>query len=110
MTLATVAFFVRERRAPFPLYDLRIAARPTFWVAGGAGFIVFGSLMGAAFISQQYVQNVLGYSTLEAGAAIVPAGIFMVPGRAPLGEARAGARLAPGRSSPVRRSCSSPSS
>ncbi len=76
--VAAVAFFVRERRAPFPLYDLRIAARPTFWVAGGAGIIVFGSLMGAAFISQQYVQNVLGYSTLEAGAAIVPAGIFMV--------------------------------
>jgi MFS family permease len=76
--VATVAFFFRERRARFPLYDLRVAARRTFWVAGGAGIIVFGSLMGAAFISQQYVQNVLGYSTIEAGAAILPAGIFMV--------------------------------
>jgi hypothetical protein len=34
--------------------------------------------MGGAFISQQYLQNVLGYSTIEAGAAIIPAGIFMV--------------------------------
>ena len=34
--------------------------------------------MGAAYISQQFLQNVLGYSTLAAGAAILPAGIFMV--------------------------------
>ena len=34
--------------------------------------------MGAAYISQQYLQNVLHYSTVEAGAAIIPAGIAMV--------------------------------
>jgi EmrB/QacA subfamily drug resistance transporter len=73
-----VAFFLRERRAANPLYDLRVAARPTFWVAACAGIIVFGSLMGAAFINQQYLQNVLGYSTLEAGASILPAVFFMV--------------------------------
>ena len=76
--VAAVLFIVRERRAAVPLYDLKIAARPTFWVAGCAGIIVFGSLMGAAYISQQFLQNVLGYSTLEAGAAIIPAGIAMV--------------------------------
>ena len=32
-----------------------------------AGIIVFGSLMGAMFIGQQFLQNVLGYDTLEAG-------------------------------------------
>jgi MFS transporter, DHA2 family, multidrug resistance protein len=73
-----VVFFLRERRADYPLYDLKVAARPTFWVAACAGIIVFGSLMGAAFISQQYLQNVLSYSTLEAGAAIIPAGVAMV--------------------------------
>ncbi len=76
--LAAVLFYVRQRRARDPLYDLDVAARPTFWVAACAGVIVFGSLMGAAYISQQYLQNVLGYSTLEAGAAILPAGIVMV--------------------------------
>jgi EmrB/QacA subfamily drug resistance transporter len=75
---ALIAFALRQRRAANPLYDLRVAARPTFWVAACAGIIVFGSLMGGAFISQQYLQNVLGYSTIEAGAAIIPAGIFMV--------------------------------
>src|SRR5690349_25135683 len=34
--------------------------------------------MGAAFVSQQFLQNVLGYSTLEAGAAFMPAIVFMV--------------------------------
>jgi MFS transporter, DHA2 family, multidrug resistance protein len=73
-----VGFFVRQRRAPNPLYDLGIAARPTFWVAACAGIIVFGSLMGAMFIGQQFLQNVLGYSTVDAGLAILPAAAFMV--------------------------------
>jgi Na+/melibiose symporter-like transporter len=76
--VAGIVFFLRERRAPNPLYDLKVAARPTFWVAACAGIIVFGSLMGAAFINQQYFQNVLGYSTVEAGAAILPAVLAMV--------------------------------
>jgi MFS transporter, DHA2 family, multidrug resistance protein len=73
-----VAFFIRQRRASNPLYDLNTAARPTFWVAACAGLIVFGSLMGAMFIGQQFLQNVLGYSSVEAGAAILPAALFMV--------------------------------
>ncbi len=75
---AVIAFVFRQRRAQNPLYDLQVAARPTFWVAACAGIIVFGSLMGAAFVSQQFLQNVLGYSTLEAGAAFLPAIVFMV--------------------------------
>src|SRR5882757_5975168 len=75
---AVAAFVVRQRRTATPLYDLRIAARRTFWVAALAGIIVFGSLMGAMFIGQQFVQNVLGFSTLEAGAAILPAAVGMI--------------------------------
>ena len=92
---ATAAFGLRQRRLgrasrrggaeaqgsdarTEPLYDLEVAARPTFWVAALAGIIVFGSLMAAMFIGQQYLQNVLGYSTLGAGAAILPGAFFMV--------------------------------
>ncbi|MEV0459032.1 MFS transporter [Catellatospora methionotrophica] len=79
LALAAVAAFVlRERRAANPLYDLRIASRRVFWVAACAGVIVFGSLMGAMFIGQQFLQNVLGYSTVQAGAAILPAAVLMV--------------------------------
>ena len=77
-SVALVAFVVRQRRAAVPLYDLHVAGAPHFWVAACAGIIVFGSLMGAAFISQQFLQNVLGYSTLDAGAAFLPAIVFMI--------------------------------
>jgi Na+/melibiose symporter-like transporter len=92
---ATAAFVLRQRRAPSPLYDLEVARRRVFWVAACAGIIVFGSLMGAMFIGQQFLQNVLDYSTLDAGLAILPAAALMVvvaPRSAKLVEAR-GARF-----------------
>ncbi|MGZ3587012.1 MAG: MFS transporter [Candidatus Limnocylindrales bacterium] len=92
---AGIAFLIRQRRARNPLYDLHVASRRIFWVAACAGIIVFGSLMGAMFIGQQYLQNVLGYSTLDAGFAIIPAAVLMVmvaPRSAALVEAR-GARF-----------------
>jgi MFS transporter, DHA2 family, multidrug resistance protein len=92
---AGVAFVIRQRRARTPLYDLHVAGRRVFWVAAVAGIIVFGSLMGAMFIGQQFLQNVLGYSTFEAGAAILPAALLMIlvaPRSAKLVDAR-GARF-----------------
>jgi MFS transporter, DHA2 family, multidrug resistance protein len=76
--IGLVLFVIRQRRAANPLYDLAVAARPTFWVAAAAGIIIFGSLMGIVFINQQYLQNVLGYDTLAAGAAVLPAALAMV--------------------------------
>jgi predicted MFS family arabinose efflux permease len=93
--IALILFIIRQRRAENPLYDLKIAARPTFWVAAVGGIIVFGSLMGAMFIGQQFLQDVLGYSTVNAGFAILPAAIFMIlvaPRSAKLVETR-GARF-----------------
>jgi MFS transporter, DHA2 family, multidrug resistance protein len=92
---AAVAFVLRQRRAANPLYDLHVAGRRVFWVAALAGIIVFGALMGAMFVGQQFLQNVLGYSTLGAGAAILPAALLMVliaPRSAKLVNAR-GARV-----------------
>jgi DHA2 family multidrug resistance protein-like MFS transporter len=92
---AGLAFVLRQRNVANPLYDLRVAGRRIFWVAACAGIIVFGTLMGAMFIGQQFLQNVLGYDTLEAGTAILPAAVFMVliaPRSARLVEAR-GARV-----------------
>src|SRR5699024_11511877 len=60
------------------LYDFRIAARPTFWVAAIGGIVIFGTLMGAMYVGQQYLQNVLGYSTLAAGAIALPSAAVMV--------------------------------
>ncbi len=73
-----VGFFLRQRVAPEPLFDLDIAARRIFWVAAVAGLIVFGTLMGAMFVGEQFLQNVLGYSTLRAGASVLPAAVAMI--------------------------------
>jgi hypothetical protein len=92
---AAGAFVIRQRRARSPLYDLEVAGRRIFWVAACAGIIVFGSLMGAMFIGQQFLQNVLDYSTLDSGLAILPAALLMVivaPRSAKLVETR-GARF-----------------
>ena len=92
---ALIAFLLRQRRARNPLYDLDVARRRIFWVAATAGVIVFGTLMGAMFVGQQFLQNVLGYSTFEAGLSILPAAACMVvvaPRSATLVEAR-GARF-----------------
>jgi MFS family permease len=92
---AGIAFIVRQRRARNPLYDLHVAGRRIFWVAACAGIIVFGTLMAAMFVGQQFLQNVLGYDTLDAGMAILPAAFCMVliaPRSAKLVESR-GARF-----------------
>lgn len=79
LTLVTALLFVRrQQRASNPLYDLTIASRRLFWVAAVAGIIVFGTLMGTMYIGQQFLQNVLHYSTLAAGAAVLPSSVAMV--------------------------------
>jgi MFS family permease len=91
----TLGFVLRQRRARFPLFDLKVAARRVFWVAACAGIVVFGTLMAAMFVGQQFLQNVLDYSTLDAGLAILPAALGMIavaPRSAKLVESR-GARF-----------------
>ncbi len=68
----------RQMTARSPLYDLSVARRRMFWAPATGGLIVFGSLIGAMFVGQQFQQNILGYSTLEASLSIVPAGIGLL--------------------------------
>jgi len=76
--LTAILFVLREQRAAHPIFDLTIARRRIFWVAAVAGIIVFGSLMGSFFIGQQFLQNVMGYDTLQAGMAILPSAFMMI--------------------------------
>lgn len=71
-------FVLRQKRAENPLYDLVVARRPTFWVAAVGGIIVFGALMGAMFIGQQFMQDVLGFGTVNAALPALFAGVFMI--------------------------------
>jgi EmrB/QacA subfamily drug resistance transporter len=71
--VAGAGFVLRQRRAKTPLIDLswfgdrRLSVPCT--VAGG----LFFAMTGASFVLMLYLQLVLGYSPLIAGAAILPA-------------------------------------
>lgn len=89
--VVVVLFVIRQRKAKNPLYDLNFAKRRLFWVPAVAGMIVMGSLMGAMYVGQQFLQNVMGYSTFASGVAILPAAVGMIlvaPQSAKLIEAR----------------------
>jgi MFS family permease len=73
-----VLFMWRQRSAKSPLYDLNYAKRRMFWVPAVAGMIVLGSLAGAMFVGQQFLQNVMHYTTFQSGVAILPAAVGMV--------------------------------
>jgi MFS family permease len=76
--LLLAVFLFRQARGRHPLYDLTVARRRMFWVPATGGTIVFGSLMGAMFVGQQYLQNILGYSSLQAGLSVVPAAVGLL--------------------------------
>jgi MFS family permease len=79
-TLVTGVLFVRrERRAENPLFDLKAAAVPTFWVSFVVGLIAFGALVGGMFIGQQYSQNVLGLAPFEAVMLTIGLAVGMMP-------------------------------
>lgn len=71
-------FAWRQTRAKNPLYDLKVAKQRMFWAPAVSGFIVFGALSGAVFISVQFMQNVLHYSALQAGLAVLPAALGLL--------------------------------
>ena len=71
--LAVLAGFVAwERRATSPMLPLRLFRKRTFAAANVTGFMSFGAIMSAAFLTAQYFQLGLGYSPLTAGLRMLP--------------------------------------
>ena len=73
------AFLAWEIRTPHPMLDLHFFENPRFSAASGAITITFFALFGTLFLMTQYLQLVLGYSTVKAGAVLLPqAGTIML--------------------------------
>ena len=66
------AFFVWELRSSHPMLDMKFFKNPRFSAASGAITLVFLSLFGTLFLLTQLLQSVLGYSTVKAGAVLLP--------------------------------------
>jgi EmrB/QacA subfamily drug resistance transporter len=76
-TVAGAAFVLIERRTSDPMVDLSLFRIRVF--SGGTGAMIlwgFG-VMGVYFFTAMYLQNVLGFSPTEAGAAFVPMALMM---------------------------------
>ena len=73
------AFLAWERHTDSPMLDIGFFRRPRFSAASGAITLTFMALMGMIFMLTQYLQSVLGFSPLEAGAILMPmSGVMMV--------------------------------
>jgi Na+/melibiose symporter-like transporter len=66
------AFLAWEVHTPHPMLNLHFFENPRFSAASGAITIAFFALFGTLFIMTQFLQLVLGYSTVEAGAVLLP--------------------------------------
>ena len=72
------AFFVWELHSKHPMLDMHFFENPRFSAASGAITLVFLALFGTLFLLTQYLQSVLGYSTVKAGAVLIPQAVTMM--------------------------------
>jgi EmrB/QacA subfamily drug resistance transporter len=75
-----LAFLWWEHRTPEPMLDLRLFRRARFALGAVAISLACFALLGAMFSLTQFLQSALGYSALEAGAAMTPIALGMVVG------------------------------
>ena len=67
-----VAFLAWERIAPHPMLDLRLFRKPAFDGASITAFALSAAMFSMFLYIVLYIQNVLGYSPLEAGLRFLP--------------------------------------
>ncbi|HEX6021733.1 MAG TPA: MFS transporter [Solirubrobacter sp.] len=78
--LTLVAFVAWERRAPSPMLDIGLFRNPRFSASSAAISLAFFALFGTIFFLTQYLQEVRGYSALEAGVRTMPVALGLVVG------------------------------
>jgi EmrB/QacA subfamily drug resistance transporter len=76
--IGLVGFVLLELRQRLPMLDLSLFRNPTFAGANVVMFLVALAMFGIFFFVSLYMQNVLGYSPTEAGAAFLPMTILIV--------------------------------
>jgi EmrB/QacA subfamily drug resistance transporter len=73
-----VTFVFWELTYSSPMLDMRFFKDPRFSAASGAISLTFLALFGILFLLTQYFQIVLGYSTVKAGAVLLPQAAIML--------------------------------
>jgi EmrB/QacA subfamily drug resistance transporter len=76
--VSLAAFLQIERRRRAPMLDLTLFRSGTYAGANVAMLLVALSMFGVFFFVSLYMQNVLGYSAVEAGAAFLPMTLVVI--------------------------------
>ncbi|MGZ8782535.1 MAG: MFS transporter [Gaiellaceae bacterium] len=76
--LSLAAFVTIERRRRSPMLDLSLFRSGTYAGANIAMLLVALAMFGVFFFVSLYMQNVLGYSAVQAGAAFLPMTIVII--------------------------------
>lgn len=69
---ALAAFVVRELTAPVPAVDLRLFKDPIFLSGTLVGGLMFAMLMANMFLLPVFMQELLGFSAVQSGFALMP--------------------------------------
>lgn len=72
------AFVVQELHAPAPAVNLRLFRDPTFLSATLIGCIMFANLMANMFLLPVFMQEILGFTALKSGLALMPRALVMM--------------------------------
>ena len=75
--VALVTFVVLELAQRRPMLDLRLFRNATFSGANAAMLLVALAMFGVFFYVSLYIQQILGYSPVEAGASFLPATLLI---------------------------------
>jgi predicted MFS family arabinose efflux permease len=75
--VALVAFVVLELAQRRPMLDLRLFRNSTFSGANAAMLLVALAMFGVFFYVSLYIQQILGYSPVQAGASFLPATLLI---------------------------------
>jgi EmrB/QacA subfamily drug resistance transporter len=76
--VSLTAFLVIERRRRSPMLDLSLFRSGTYAGANIAMLLVALAMFGVFFFVSLYMQNVLGYSAVQAGAAFLPMTVLII--------------------------------
>ena len=76
--VSLTAFLVIERRRRAPMLDLSLFRSGTYAGANIAMLLTALSMFGVFFFVSLYMQNVLGYSAVQAGAAFLPMTLMII--------------------------------
>ncbi len=76
--ISLVAFVIIERRRRYPMLDLTLFRSGTYTGANVAMLLVALAMFGVFFFVSLYMQNVLGYSAVQAGAAFLPMTVLII--------------------------------